>query len=80
MDESMIKFDNKMPDTAMSSAEIEALLAKPTISPDELFRSRIFPLSRNGIYKAIERREIEVAEFGRKKAVITAPIRKKLGL
>jgi hypothetical protein len=64
----------------MTASEIVALLARPTISPDELFRSGIFPLSKNGIYKAIERHEIELAEFGRKKAVITAPIRKKLGL
>ena len=64
----------------MSPIEISALFAKPTITPDELLRSGVLPLSRNGIYEAIRRGEIAVAEYGRKKAIITAPLRRKLGM
>jgi Mn-dependent DtxR family transcriptional regulator len=64
----------------MTSKEIAELLGKPTITPDELAKSGIFPLSRNGIYQAIERGEIEAIKIGRKKAVVTASLRKKLGI
>jgi hypothetical protein len=64
----------------MTQAEIQALLAKPTITPEELFRTGVLPLSRNGVYAAIKRGDIDVLEIGKKKAVITAPLRRKLGL
>jgi hypothetical protein len=64
----------------MTADEIKALLAKPTISPDELFRASILPLSRNGIYAAIQRGEIDAIPYGHKKAIVTAPLRKKLGM
>jgi hypothetical protein len=64
----------------MSPEEVRQLLSKPTITPEELLKSRIFPLSRNGIYQAIERGEIAAIPLGRKKAVITAPLRKQLGI
>jgi hypothetical protein len=46
----------------MTVDQVKALLAKPTISPDELFQAGILPLSRNGIYSAIQRGEIEAIE------------------
>jgi hypothetical protein len=55
-------------------------LSRPTITPEQLLRSGIFPLSRNGIYQAIERGEIAAVKIGRKKAVITAPLRTQLGI
>lgn len=64
----------------MTKTEVEELLAKPTITPDELLRSGIFPLTRSGIYEAIKRKDLDVIEFGKKKAILTAPIRRKLGL
>ena len=64
----------------MTESEIIELLSRPTITPDELFKARILPLTRGGIYEAIKRREIEVLEFGRRKAILTAPLRRKLGL
>jgi hypothetical protein len=64
----------------MTLKEIRALLDRPTITPAELHQSGILPLTRNGIYDAIRRGEIEVLEFGKKKAVITAPLRRRLGL
>jgi hypothetical protein len=64
----------------MTRQEIEELLARPTITPSELQRSGILPLGRNSIYDAINRGELEVVGIGKKKAIITAPLRKKLGL
>jgi hypothetical protein len=64
----------------MTDEEIRALLARPTITPDQLFQSGVLPLSRNGVYGAIRRGEIDVISIGRKKAVITASLRRKLGL
>ncbi|MDO8398913.1 MAG: hypothetical protein Q7T45_13940 [Bradyrhizobium sp.] len=64
----------------MTTKEITELLERPTITPDQLLKSRILPLSRNGIYDAILRGEIDVITIGRKKAVITASLRKKLGM
>ena len=66
--------------TTSSHDEIAALLRRPTITPAELVASRIFPLSRNGIYDAIKRGEIEVIDLGHKKAVVTASLRRKLGI
>lgn len=64
----------------MTQDEIKQLLSKPTISPQELFRSGIFPLSLYGIYESIKRKEIDAIEFGKKKAILTAPIRRKIGM
>jgi hypothetical protein len=59
---------------------VTRLLANPTISPEQLYLARILPLSRNGIYEAIKRGEIEAIGYGRKKAILTAALRKKLGI
>jgi hypothetical protein len=64
----------------MTAEEIKALFARPTITPTELYRSGVFPLTRNGVYNAIRRGDFEVIEFGKKKAIITAPLRRKLGI
>lgn len=64
----------------MNETEVRELLAKPTISPDELFRSHIFPLSRNGVYEAIKRGDLAVIAFGKKRPILTAPLRRKLGM
>lgn len=64
----------------MTPNQIKELLSRPTITPAELIASGILPLKRNGIYDAIKRGEIEVLDLGHKKAVITAPLRRKLGL
>lgn len=37
-------------------------------------------LSRSSIYQAAERGEIDVLEIGRRKLVVTATLRKRLGL
>jgi hypothetical protein len=64
----------------MTAQEVTTMLAKYTISPDELYRAGLLPLSRNGIYEAIKRGEIEAIGYGRKKAIVTASLRKKLGM
>jgi hypothetical protein len=60
--------------------QIRELLSRPTIAPAQLIASGILPLKRNGVYDAIKRGEIDVIDLGHKKAVITASLRKKLGM
>ncbi|MFB9262272.1 hypothetical protein ACFFWD_03670 [Bradyrhizobium erythrophlei] len=67
-------------DETVSREQVTALLSQFTITPDELYQAKILPLSRNGIYEAIRRGELEVIELGKKKAIVTAPLRRKLGL
>jgi hypothetical protein len=63
-----------------SMQEIVAALSRPTISPDKLHQLGVLPASRNGIYDACARGEIECFRVGRKIAIICAPLRRKLGL
>jgi hypothetical protein len=60
--------------------ELRKLLSKPTITPAELAASGIFPLGRNGIYDAIKRGKIDVIDLGHRKAIVTASLRKQLGI
>lgn len=70
-----------VPDATVSKkAEIDEILAKVTITPDQLHRSKILPLSRNAIYQAIERGEIDAIKLGRKKVIVMSALRKKLGI
>ena len=64
----------------MTPNEIRELLSRPTITPAELIASGILPLRKNAVYAAIQRGDIESISLGHKKAVITAPLRRKLGL
>jgi hypothetical protein len=64
----------------MTQHEIRELLGRLTITPDELHQSGILPLGRNGIYEAIKRGDLAAIEIGKKKAIITAPLRKRLGM
>jgi hypothetical protein len=63
-----------------SADDIGALLRRPGISPDELFESQAIPVSRNGIYDALNRGEIESFKVGRRIIIPTAPLRRKLGM
>jgi len=64
----------------MTKQEILELLSRPAITPDELHQSKVLPLTRNGVYEAIKRGELDVLTFGKKKAILTAPLRRKLGI
>jgi hypothetical protein len=64
----------------MTQQEIRELLGRLTITPDELHQSGILPVGRNGIYEAIKRGDLAAIEIGKKKAIITAPLRKRLGM
>jgi hypothetical protein len=64
----------------MTPDEIRKLLSKPTITPAELAASGIFPLGRNGVYDAIKRGKIDVIDLGHRKAIVTASLRKQLGI
>lgn len=69
----------KRRDTAMESS-ISRLLSRPCTSPDQLAASKLLPLSRNGIYDACKRGDIECFRAGKKIIIPTAPLRKKLGM
>ena len=57
-------------------AEFERILAEPTTSVPEA--GRLLGLTRNGSYEAAKRGEIPVLQFGNKKRVPTARLRKMI--
>jgi hypothetical protein len=64
----------------MTQDEIRELLFKPTISPMDLHRTGVLPLGLAGIYQAVHAGEIDAERYGKKFAIVTAPLRKKLGI
>lgn len=56
------------------------ILHKTSVTPDELFKSKLMPLSRNLIYAACNSGEIECIRFGKKIVIPVAPLRRKLGI
>ena len=59
---------------------IAALRARPGISPDELLKAKVMPLTRGGLYEALHRGEIESFRLGKKIIIPTAPLLRKLGV
>ncbi|MGY2905688.1 DNA-binding protein [Bradyrhizobium sp. URHC0002] len=64
----------------MTPNEIRELLNRPTITPAQLIDTGIYPTGKNATYAAIKRGEIDAIRIGSKIAIITAPLRRKLGL
>jgi hypothetical protein len=64
----------------LTDDEIKRLLSRPGISPDELLSSKLIPISRNGLYEALSRGDIESFRIGKKIIIPTAPLRRKLGI
>jgi hypothetical protein len=64
----------------MTQDEIREALSKPTISPAALHKTKVLPLGLAGIYQAVHAGEIPAERFGKKIAIITAPLRRKLGI
>ena len=61
--------------------DVAALLARPTISPEELYESGLLKLGRNLIYEGCRNGDIESFRVGPKLIRIpTAPLRRKLGI
>jgi hypothetical protein len=58
----------------------QAILKKPAISPDELDKAALLPLSRNAIYDACKSGDIESFRIGKKIVIPTAALRRKLGI
>jgi hypothetical protein len=54
------------------------LLRRPAITPKEALE--ILPLSKNALYDGIRRGEIESIRVGKRILVLTAPLRRKLGI
>ncbi len=62
------------------TADLEVLLRKPGITPEEAIEAGLFPLSRNGLYRALAKGDIELFRIGKKLIIPTAPLRKKFGI
>ena len=63
---------------ALSSDQIGEIWKLPTMSVVEA--GKILGLSRNSAYEACERGEIEHLKYGTRIVVLTAPLRRKLGM
>jgi hypothetical protein len=58
--------------------KVEKLLRQPTISVDDA--AKVLGIGRNAAYMATRTGQIETMEVGKRKLVLTAPLRRKLGL
>jgi len=63
-----------------STESVAAMLARPTITPDELHSLKLIPLSRMSIYAACGRGEIESVRYGKRIAILTGPLKRRLGI
>lgn len=59
---------------------IESVQNCSGISPDQLLASKVMPISRNGLYDALRRGEIESFRLGKRIIIPTAPLLRKLGI
>jgi hypothetical protein len=62
----------------MTSEEILEALAKPTV-PVEV-AGKILGIGRNGVYAAAKRGDIDIMKMGKRVLVLSAPLKRKLGL
>lgn len=62
----------------MTPSRITELLSRPTMRPTDA--GELLGLSRNGVYDAIKRGEIETIKVGRCLKVVTMALRRKLGM
>jgi hypothetical protein len=60
--------------------DADEVLRRPAISPEELFKLGLMPLSRAGIYDACARGEFESFRIGKKIMILTESVRRKLKL
>ena len=62
----------------IAKTELDQLLAQPTLTVADALK--VIPISRNGIYEAIRRGEIQTIKIGKKILVPTGPLKRQLGL
>jgi excisionase family DNA binding protein len=70
----------KAPEALPNPNDKLAILSRPLIEVDDLVRSRLLPMSRNGIYNAIRDGSIPSTRVGKKILIPTVALRQKLGL
>lgn len=58
--------------------DIENLLRNPTITVDAA--ARVLSMGRNAAYDAVRRGEIETMKVGKRYKVLSAPLRRRLGI
>jgi hypothetical protein len=65
---------------APAAIAMSEILKRPGISPEQLHKLNLIPVSRNAIYDACNRGEIECFRIGRRIIIPTGPLRRKLGM
>jgi hypothetical protein len=63
-----------------NTTDYREIMSRPTISPEQLHATGLLSISKNLIYDACNRGEIECVRFGRRIVIPTKPLMKKLGL
>jgi hypothetical protein len=58
--------------------EVKALLRRPTISVDDA--ALVLGIGRNSAYAAVRNGDVESMAVGKRRLVLTAPLRRKLGI
>jgi hypothetical protein len=58
--------------------QVAQLLARPALTVADALK--VIPLSRNGLYEAIRRGDIQTVKLGKKILVPTGPLRRQFGI
>jgi len=58
--------------------DLQDLVLRPTITVDAA--SRLLGISRNATYEAVRNGELESVRFGKRRLVLSGPLRRKLGI
>jgi hypothetical protein len=62
-------------------AALQAILERPTVTPEVVHASGVLPISRNSIYEACKPGgAIQCFRAGKRIIIPTAPLRRKLGI
>jgi hypothetical protein len=70
-----------VPRTARSKRRKPATIwDRPAVTPEELYAAGLLPVGRDAIYAACNTGEFKTIRRGRKILILTAPLRKKLGM
>jgi excisionase family DNA binding protein len=67
-----MQWDNRM------NSDIQELLTRPTLTVDEA--ARVLRIGRNAAYEYVRSGELEAISMGKRRLVLTAPLRRKLGI
>ena len=63
---------------SVEKSDIDRLFENPTVTVD--VAARVLNMGRNAAYEAVHRGDIEALRYGKRYKVLTAPLRRKLGI